>query len=82
MLSFNSKLGLYWNLLILFYFFIGCKRWHRGAQALGMRGYLVKTGKYREGDEDKIHPSPYRTVDNFASAVEDILKELVIRNWL
>lgn len=43
-----------------------------------MRGYLVKTGKYREGDEDKIHPSPYRTVDNFASAVEDILKELVL----
>ncbi|KAG8266548.1 Haloacid dehalogenase-like hydrolase domain-containing protein 2, partial [Homalodisca vitripennis] len=48
----------------------------QGAQALGMRGYLVKTGKYREGDENKINPPPYRIVDNFAAAVEDILKEL------
>lgn len=48
----------------------------KGAQALGMRGYLVKTGKYRPGDEHKIDPPPYRTVDNFAEAVEDIIKEL------
>ncbi|XP_054270690.1 haloacid dehalogenase-like hydrolase domain-containing protein 2 [Macrosteles quadrilineatus] len=48
----------------------------KGAQDLGMRGYLVKTGKYRNGDENKIDPPPYHTVDNFAAAVDDILRQL------
>lgn len=47
-----------------------------GAQQLGIRGFLVKTGKYREGDENKINPPPYKTVLNFAAAVEEILKEI------
>lgn len=29
-----------------------------GAVALGMRGVLVKTGKYREGDEARVEPRP------------------------
>ena len=39
-------------------------------------GFLVKTGKYREGDENKINPPPFKTVPNFAAAVEEILKEI------
>lgn len=50
-----------------------------GAQLLGLRGFLVKTGKYREGDENKINPPPYKTLPNFAAAVEEILKEINIQ---
>ncbi|XP_036385666.1 haloacid dehalogenase-like hydrolase domain-containing protein 2 [Megalops cyprinoides] len=48
-----------------------------GAQNTGMRGILVKTGKYREGDEGKINPLPYVTCDNFPQAVDHILKLLI-----
>uniref|UniRef100_A0A915HWW9 Uncharacterized protein n=1 Tax=Romanomermis culicivorax TaxID=13658 RepID=A0A915HWW9_ROMCU len=41
-----------------------------GAQLLGIKGLLVKTGKYREGDETRIYPKPWRLVENFAHAVE------------
>ncbi|CAH1395523.1 unnamed protein product [Nezara viridula] len=47
-----------------------------GAQALGIKGYLVKTGKYRDSDENKIDPAPYRTVNNFSEAVDDIVSSL------
>ncbi|RZF34538.1 hypothetical protein LSTR_LSTR013252 [Laodelphax striatellus] len=47
-----------------------------GAQNIGMHGYLVQTGKYRPGDEDKISPKPFKTVPNFAAAVEDIIKQM------
>ncbi|XP_014287733.1 haloacid dehalogenase-like hydrolase domain-containing protein 2 [Halyomorpha halys] len=47
-----------------------------GAQALGMKGYLVKTGKYRDNDENKIDPAPYKTVNNFSEAVDDIISSL------
>ncbi|XP_034048113.1 haloacid dehalogenase-like hydrolase domain-containing protein 2 [Thalassophryne amazonica] len=48
-----------------------------GAQNAGMLGILVKTGKYREGDENKIHPPPHLTCDSFPDAVEHILKNLL-----
>jgi len=46
-----------------------------GAQEAGMRGILVKTGKYRNGDEKKIDPAPWALVENFAKAVEKIEQE-------
>ncbi|XP_071826080.1 haloacid dehalogenase-like hydrolase domain-containing protein 2 isoform X2 [Apostichopus japonicus] len=46
-----------------------------GAQKIGMKGILVKTGKYRDGDERKIDPPPSCVAENFASAVDLILKE-------
>ncbi|XP_067106189.1 haloacid dehalogenase-like hydrolase domain-containing protein 2 isoform X2 [Osmerus mordax] len=48
-----------------------------GAQKAGMKGILVKTGKYREGDEKKISPPPYLTCDDFVQAVDHILHHLV-----
>uniref|UniRef100_A0A8C4GT58 Haloacid dehalogenase-like hydrolase domain-containing protein 2 n=1 Tax=Dicentrarchus labrax TaxID=13489 RepID=A0A8C4GT58_DICLA len=48
-----------------------------GAQNAGMLGILVKTGKYREGDENKINPPPHVTCDSFPEAVEHILKNLL-----
>lgn len=47
-----------------------------GAQALGMRGILVRTGKYRQGDEHKIDPPPANVCDDFPQAVDAILQEL------
>ena len=43
-----------------------------GAQAIGMRGILVQTGKYRPGDENKIEPAPL-TVATFSKAIDAIL---------
>ena len=40
----------------------------------GMRGFLVKTGKYRSGDENKITPSPTAVFPSFVEAVDEILK--------
>ncbi|MEE6507821.1 hypothetical protein FKM82_031119 [Ascaphus truei] len=48
-----------------------------GAQNAGMLGILVKTGKYRPGDEDKINPAPYLTCDDFPQAVDYILKDML-----
>uniref|UniRef100_V9L1E3 Haloacid dehalogenase-like hydrolase domain-containing protein 2 n=2 Tax=Callorhinchus milii TaxID=7868 RepID=V9L1E3_CALMI len=48
-----------------------------GAQNAGMLGILVKTGKYRAGDEEKISPGPYLTCDSFPQAVDHILQHLV-----
>ncbi|KAM4808768.1 haloacid dehalogenase-like hydrolase domain-containing protein 2 [Rhinophrynus dorsalis] len=48
-----------------------------GAQNAGMLGILVKTGKYRAGDEGKIDPHPYLTCESFPQAVDHILKELL-----
>jgi len=52
---------------------------------LGLRRILVKTGKYRDGDESKISsevggegettPGPEMVCEDFASAVEELLKE-------
>lgn len=48
-----------------------------GAQNAGMLGILVKTGKYRVGDEGKINPPPYLTCESFPSAVDHILQQLL-----
>ncbi|XP_063336898.1 haloacid dehalogenase-like hydrolase domain-containing protein 2 isoform X3 [Pelmatolapia mariae] len=48
-----------------------------GAQNSGMLGILVRTGKYREGDENKISPAPHLTCDSFPDAVEHILQNLL-----
>ncbi|XP_053971783.1 haloacid dehalogenase-like hydrolase domain-containing protein 2 isoform X1 [Hylaeus anthracinus] len=45
-----------------------------GAQAIGMRGLLVQTGKYREGDENTIVPLPAKVCSSFVEAVEHIIK--------
>jgi len=44
-----------------------------GAQAVGIRGILVQTGKYRTGDEHTINPKPIKVCASFAEAVESIL---------
>uniref|UniRef100_A0AAV2J045 Haloacid dehalogenase-like hydrolase domain-containing protein 2 n=1 Tax=Knipowitschia caucasica TaxID=637954 RepID=A0AAV2J045_KNICA len=48
-----------------------------GAQNAGMLGILVKTGKYRDGDELKISPPPHLTCGSFPDAVEHILNQLL-----
>jgi HAD superfamily hydrolase (TIGR01458 family) len=40
-----------------------------GAMALGCRGILVRTGKYRPGDEARITPAPDAVVANLTEAV-------------
>ncbi|XP_058958867.2 phospholysine phosphohistidine inorganic pyrophosphate phosphatase [Pocillopora verrucosa] len=45
-----------------------------GAQACGIRGVQVRTGKYRPGDENHPAVKPDGYVDNLAQAVELILK--------
>ncbi|XP_046567217.1 phospholysine phosphohistidine inorganic pyrophosphate phosphatase-like [Haliotis rubra] len=45
-----------------------------GSQACGMRGVLVRTGKYRPSDEQHPTVKPSGVVDNLAQAVDLILK--------
>lgn len=47
-----------------------------GAMKIGMRGYLVQTGKYRSSDEGKISPHPTAVFPSFVEAVAHILNEL------
>ena len=44
-----------------------------GAQASGMKGILVRTGKYMDGDETAISPAPFKTVDDLEAAVDLIV---------
>ena len=44
-----------------------------GAMSAGMKAILVRTGKYRDGDEATISPPPNFVCDDFDSAVELIL---------
>lgn len=44
-----------------------------GAQAQGIRGILVRTGKYRPTDESQASITPDLVVDNLADAVDRIL---------
>ena len=44
-----------------------------GAQALGIRGILVRTGKYRAEDENDPAIQPDAIVDDVSHAVDDIL---------
>ncbi|XP_037279414.2 haloacid dehalogenase-like hydrolase domain-containing protein 2 [Rhipicephalus microplus] len=48
-----------------------------GAQQVGIRGILVKTGKYMVGDEIKIENRPWALVPSFVDAVNMILKPKV-----
>ncbi|XP_064628671.1 haloacid dehalogenase-like hydrolase domain-containing protein 2 isoform X2 [Lineus longissimus] len=45
-----------------------------GAMEAGMKGILVKTGKYREGDECRFAVPPVTTCKDFPTAVDFILK--------
>jgi len=44
-----------------------------GALAAGLAGILVRSGKYREGDETTIDPPPSAVVDDLSAAVDWIL---------
>ncbi|KAJ8919734.1 hypothetical protein NQ315_006262 [Exocentrus adspersus] len=44
-----------------------------GAMNAGLRGFLVQTGKYKPGDENKIAPPPTAVVPSFVEAVEKVL---------
>jgi len=48
----------------------------KGAMDAGLKGYLVKTGKYRDGDENKISPGPTKVFLSFVEAVDDIIGEI------
>jgi len=48
----------------------------QGSQALGMKGILVKTGKYRMGDATKTSPLPHQICENFEMAVEYLLENI------
>ena len=45
-----------------------------GALAAGLSGILVRTGKYRDGDERRIDPAPTATVVDLAAAVDAMLE--------
>lgn len=45
-----------------------------GSQAAGIRGILVRTGKYLDGDENLISPSPWTTADSLNAAVDHIIE--------
>jgi HAD superfamily hydrolase (TIGR01458 family) len=47
-----------------------------GAQANGIQGILVRTGKYQPTDELRATFKPQRIVDNIAVAVDEIIKSL------
>lgn len=47
-----------------------------GAQAAGLRGILVQTGKFRAGDEATIIPPPYKVCKSFVEAVDAIIDEI------
>uniref|UniRef100_A0A8B9ET11 Haloacid dehalogenase-like hydrolase domain-containing protein 2 n=1 Tax=Anser cygnoides TaxID=8845 RepID=A0A8B9ET11_ANSCY len=49
-----------------------CRDDDSGAQDVGMRGILVRTG-----DEDKINPAPYLTCKSFPEMVEHILDRML-----
>lgn len=42
----------------------------------GLQGYLVKTGKYREGDENTISPVPTAVFSSFVEAADKIIEQL------
>ena len=46
-----------------------------GAEAAGIAGFLVRTGKYHAGDEDRIDPPSAGVVDDLTSAVDLVLAQ-------
>ncbi|KAL8558340.1 Haloacid dehalogenase-like hydrolase domain-containing protein 2 [Nucella lapillus] len=49
-----------------------------GAQNCGMKGILVKTGKYREGDETSLTPPPFHVAADFSAAVDHLLSSSLL----
>lgn len=45
-----------------------------GAQKCGIRGVLVRTGKYRSSDEHHPNVEPDRIVDNLQAIVDEMLR--------
>jgi phospholysine phosphohistidine inorganic pyrophosphate phosphatase len=45
-----------------------------GAQSCGMRGILVRTGKFRPADESQPKVKPFHVADNLLEAVKHILQ--------
>lgn len=43
-----------------------------GAQEMGMRGFLVRTGKYKLSDEFESHVKPDHVFDDMAEAIQEI----------
>lgn len=50
-----------------------------GAQSLGIPGILVKTGKYRPGDETRMSPAPAKVVADFPGAVDYLLSLMQVK---
>lgn len=48
----------------------------QGAMNAGLMGYLVQTGKYQQGDEEKIGKAPTAVVPSFVEAVDRILESI------
>lgn len=48
----------------------------KGAMDAGMMGYLVQTGKYRTGDEQRISPPPTKVFPSFVEAINEILLKI------
>lgn len=48
-----------------------------GAMKAGLAGILVKTGKYRQGDESHAEPSPSHVAQDFPQAVNFIINNLL-----
>ncbi|KAG0712816.1 Haloacid dehalogenase-like hydrolase domain-containing protein 2 [Chionoecetes opilio] len=48
-----------------------------GSMKAGLAGILVKTGKYRPGDENQVELRPSHTAEDFPQAID-----FIINNWL
>lgn len=46
-----------------------------GAMKVGMAAILVQTGKYRQGDEQKLAQAPLAVCENFAAAVDTLFEK-------
>lgn len=49
----------------------------KGAMDTGLKGILVQTGKYRDGDENKISPPPTAVCPCFVHAVDVIINKML-----
>ncbi|XP_066597038.1 haloacid dehalogenase-like hydrolase domain-containing protein 2 [Prorops nasuta] len=48
-----------------------------GAQAIGIKGILVQTGKYRENDENTIDPPPTKVCPSIVEAIDAIINSAI-----
>ncbi|CAH1979730.1 unnamed protein product [Acanthoscelides obtectus] len=47
----------------------------QGAMNAGLKAFLVQTGKYKPGDENKINPPPTAVVPSFVEAVDKLISD-------